>query len=83
MINAKKMSFTNWTEYDDWLVKNYAENSIFKVNEVDGKIEVEYCDKSEFQEEMKREDEQNEQAAKSASSEETVAPVQKSGASAS
>ena len=49
MINAKKISFSNWTEYDDWLVKNYSENSIFKVNEIDGKIEAEYCAKSEFQ----------------------------------
>ncbi len=77
MINAKKMSFANWTEYDDWLVKNYAENSIFKVNEVNGKIEVEYCDKSEFQEEMKREDEQKAQAEKSAELEKSAAPVQK------
>lgn len=57
MIDAKKMSFANWTEYDDWLVKNYSENSIFKVNEINGKIEVEYCAKTEFQAEIKREEE--------------------------
>lgn len=64
MINAKKMSFSNWTEYDDWLVKNYAENSIFKVDENDGKIEIEYCPKNEFQAEMKLEEDLKEQAEK-------------------
>ena len=60
MIEAKKMTFENWTEYDDWLVQNYGENSIYKVNEVNGKIEIEYCDKVDFQAEMKREDEEKE-----------------------
>lgn len=60
MIEAKKMTFENWTEYDDWLVQNYGENSIYKVNEVNGKIEIEYCDKADFQAEMKREDEEKE-----------------------
>lgn len=69
MINAKKMTFANWTEYDDWLVKNYSENSIFKVDEVDGKIEVEYCAKNEFQEEMKREEEEKEKAEKAKTAE--------------
>lgn len=64
MINAKKMSFSNWTEYDDWLVKNYAENSIFKVDENSGKIEIEYCPKNEFQAEMKLEEDRKEQAEK-------------------
>lgn len=64
MINAKKMSFANWTEYDDWLVKNYSENSIFNVNEINGKIEVEYCAKNEFQAEMKREEDEKENAEK-------------------
>lgn len=64
MINAKKMSFSNWTEYDDWLVKSYAENSIFKVDENGGKIEIEYCPKNEFQAEMKLEEDRKEQAEK-------------------
>lgn len=64
MINAKKMSFSNWTEYDDWLVKNYAENSIFKVDENGGKIEIEYCLKNEFQAEMKLEEDLKEQSEK-------------------
>lgn len=64
MNDVKKMSFPNWTEYDDWLVKNYSENAIFKVNEIEGHIEIEYCAKSEFQAEMRREDEAKAQAEK-------------------
>lgn len=64
MNDVKKMSFPNWTEYDDWLVKNYSENAIFKVDEIEGHIEIEYCAKSEFQAEMRREDEANAQAEK-------------------
>lgn len=64
MNGVKKMSFPNWTEYDDWLVKNYSENAIFKVDEIEGHIEIEYCAKSEFQAEMRREDEAKAQAEK-------------------
>lgn len=64
MNDVKKMSFPNWTEYDDWLVKNYSENAIFKVDEIEGHIEIEYCAKSEFQAEMRREDEVKAQAEK-------------------
>lgn len=64
MNDLKKMSFPNWTEYDDWLVKNYSENAIFKVDEIEGHIEIEYCAKSEFQAEMRREDEAKAQAEK-------------------
>lgn len=64
MNDVKKKSFPNWTEYDDWLVKNYSENAIFKVDEIEGHIEIEYCAKSEFQAEMRREDEAKAQAEK-------------------
>lgn len=64
MNDVKKMSFPYWTEYDDWLVKNYSENAIFKVDEIEGHIEIEYCAKSEFQAEMRREDEAKAQAEK-------------------
>ena len=64
MNDVKKMSFPNWTEYDDWLVKNYSENAIFKVDEIEGHIEIEYCAKSEFQAEMRREDEAKAKAEK-------------------
>ena len=64
MIEGKKMTFDNWTDYDNWLIANYAENSVFSVNEVNGKIEIEYCDKPVFQEEMKRLELEKEKAAK-------------------
>ena len=41
-------SFENWTDYDNWLVQNYDNFSIYKVQEIDGKITIEYCPKSEF-----------------------------------
>lgn len=63
MIEGKKMTFANWTEYDNWLIANYAENSIFSVNEVNGQIEIEYCDKPVFQEEMKRLEQEKEKKA--------------------
>ncbi len=41
-------SFSSWTEYDNWLVQNYDKYSICKIDESDGKITAEYCEKSEF-----------------------------------
>ena len=64
MIEGNKKTFDNWTDYDNWLIANYAENSVFSVNEVNGKIEIEYCDKPVFQEEMKRLELEKEKAAK-------------------
>lgn len=64
MIDAKKLTFNNWTEYDDWLVQNYADNAIYSVNEVNGKIEIEYCSKAEFMEETKRKTEEKERLEK-------------------
>lgn len=43
------MTFDTWTDYDTWLVQNYDNNSIYKVEEVDGKINIEYCAKADFQ----------------------------------
>ncbi len=37
--------FENWTAYDEWLVQNYDKYSIYKVDEVDGKIVIEYKEK--------------------------------------
>ncbi len=42
-------TFDSWTAYDDWLIENYPNYNIYKVNEVDGKIEIEYCKKGELQ----------------------------------
>ena len=53
-MEIKKLTFESWTEYDDWLMENYKPNAIFKVDEVDGKINIEYCTKEEFAEMKKK-----------------------------
>ena len=47
------MSFNSWTEYDDWLIANYQDFAVYKVNENNGKIEIEYCTKEEFEKNRK------------------------------
>ncbi|MDY4902390.1 MAG: hypothetical protein SO116_05905 [Treponema sp.] len=44
-----KMTFDSWTDYDDWLIQNYSNFEIYRLNETDGKIEAEYCTKEEFE----------------------------------
>ena len=41
-------SFDNWTDYDNWLVQNYDQFSIYKVDQTEGKINIEYCSKADF-----------------------------------
>jgi len=53
-MNVTKMEFANWTEYDDWLIQNYGDKAIFEVNEVDGKICIQYASKEEFNEDKKQ-----------------------------
>ena len=43
-----EQTFENWTEYDNWLIQNYDSFSVYKITESDGKIIIEYCEKSEF-----------------------------------
>lgn len=43
------MTFENWTAYDQWLIANYEQYAVYKVNEVNGKIEIEYCAKEDFE----------------------------------
>ncbi|MCQ2586802.1 MAG: hypothetical protein MJ174_01710 [Treponema sp.] len=40
--------FDDWTAYDDWLIENYSLYNIYEVNEVEGKIHIEYCNKGEL-----------------------------------
>ncbi len=61
-MQSEKKQFSNWTEYDDWLVQNYAENAIFRADEVDGHIEIEFCPKKDFQTEMAKADAEKEAA---------------------
>lgn len=40
-------TFTDWTEYDNWIVKNYEQFAFYKVDEADGKIIAEYRAKTD------------------------------------
>lgn len=40
-------TFPNWTAYDSWLIENYANYSIYKLTESDGKIIAEFEEKKE------------------------------------
>ena len=54
--------YENWTEYDTWLVENYANYSIINLNEIDGKIHAEYINKDEpIPETVNEKDKKNEQ----------------------
>jgi len=41
-------SFESWTDYDNWLVQNYEKYSVYKLEEVEGKVLAEYCEKKDF-----------------------------------
>ncbi len=43
-----EQTFESWTEYDNWLVQNYDQFSIYKIDESNGKINIQYCTKSDF-----------------------------------
>ena len=43
-----KLEFNSWTDYDDWLIQNYNDFAITSVNEVDGRIVVEYMNKADW-----------------------------------
>ena len=49
-------TFDNWTCYDDWIVANYKEYDVYKLDEVDGKVVAEYCTKEEFAKLFPKED---------------------------
>ena len=40
--------FENWTAYDDWLIENYNSYYIYSVEESDGKVYIEYCEKGKL-----------------------------------
>ena len=42
-------TFESWTEYDNWLIQNYEPYAFTSVNEVEGKIVVEYIEKAEWE----------------------------------
>ena len=41
-------TFNNWTEYDAWLIQNYEQYAMTNLNEIDGKVVVEYVTKEEL-----------------------------------
>lgn len=51
--------FESWTEYDNWLVENYINFNIYNVNEIDGKIHIEYCEKGKLSEILKQKESSN------------------------
>ena len=51
----ESMEFSNWTEDDDWLMQNYDEFAITSVEENNGKIEIKYMKKSDWDSVQKKE----------------------------
>lgn len=51
----ESMEFSNWTEYDDWLMQNYDEFAITSVEENNGKIEIKFMKKSDWDSVQKKE----------------------------
>ena len=43
-----EQTFETWTDYDNWLVQNYDQFAIYKVEEQGGKIHITYCPKADF-----------------------------------
>ncbi len=44
-----KEYFDDWTSYDGWIVAHYKEFDVYSLNEIDGKIVAEYCNKDEYE----------------------------------
>ena len=42
-------TFDTWTAYDAWLIQNYEQYAMTKVDEIDGKIVVEYMPKADWE----------------------------------
>lgn len=43
-----EQTFENWTDYDNWLVQNYDQFAVYKIDETDSKIHIFYCPKADF-----------------------------------
>ena len=43
-----EQTFESWTEYDNWLVQNYDQYAVYKVEEQGDKIQIKYCAKADF-----------------------------------
>ncbi len=51
----ESMEFSNWTEYDDWLMQNYDDFAVTSVEENNSKIEIKFMKKSEWETVQKEE----------------------------
>ncbi len=56
-------TFANWTEYDNWLVKNYEQYALTSVNEENGAVVAEFMEKTEW-EALQRKEEAEESSKK-------------------
>ena len=43
-----EQTFESWTDYDNWLVQNYDQFAVYKVEEQGSKIQIQYCPKADF-----------------------------------
>ena len=43
-----EQTFESWTDYDNWLVQNYDQFAVYKVEEQGGKVQIQYCPKADF-----------------------------------
>ena len=43
-----ELDFPDWTAYDNWLIQNYAEFSVYDIVESEGNIHIKYCLKGDF-----------------------------------
>lgn len=44
---AETKTFDSWTSYDTWLVENYSNYSVIRLNEKDGTIVAEFINKGD------------------------------------
>ena len=43
-----EQTFESWTDYDNWLVQNYDQFAVYKIEEQGSQIHITYCPKSDF-----------------------------------
>ena len=55
ILSFMTQQFENWTDYDTWLIQNYNDFAIVSENEADGKINIDYMPKAEWDEQQKKE----------------------------
>ena len=46
-------SFDTWTAYDNWLIQNYEKYAMTSLNEINGKVVVEYMPKADWEKQEK------------------------------